>query len=432
MTNVLVIVADDMRYDHLPYLPNVRRLIQQPGRTFTGARCNVALCQPNRVGLLTGQLSRDHGELGIGYNAPVFEDHDNTLGAWAAAGGARTGLLGKYVNYWDGPWPGGGIAAPKGWDTWRQLTTYQTAADWDVRKQTDPYRITGVFQTDYLADEARAFLDGSQPWFCLLTPQQPHSPFAPHPKDLHAWSHARFRQVPVPDATAKPDWVRNRFPLSDAEWSLLQQGFRGRLRELTAVDRLVGEVVAHLEEREQLDDTVIVFSSDNGVHQGEQRRSGDGTKAGPYDVGLRVPLLVRGPGFPPGPPVDAPSYPMQDINATVLALTGGEAGLPHQAGLDLRDLLEPGAHAQRTLLHEIGPEGFDATGDGVTTGPRHELGYWKLFRYPSVRSKAPGPRSYELYDLAADPDELVNLADVPERRRVRDALERELDALLEA
>ncbi len=239
MTNVLVIVADDMRYDHLPYLPNVRRLIQQPGRTFTGARCNVALCQPNRVGLLTGQLSRDHGELGIGYNAPVFEDHDNTLGAWAAGGGARTGLLGKYVNYWDGPWPGGGIAAPKGWDTWRQLTTYQTAADWDVRKQTDPHRITGVFQTDYLADEARGFLDGPEPWFCYLAPQQPHSPFAPHPKDLHAWSHARFRQVPVPDATAKPDWVRNRFPLSDAEWSLLQQGFRGRLRERTLFEGLL-------------------------------------------------------------------------------------------------------------------------------------------------------------------------------------------------
>lgn len=432
MTNVLVIVADDMRVDHLPYLANVRRLIQQPGRTFTGARCNVALCQPNRVGLLTGQLSRDHGELSIGYNAPTFEDHDNTIGAWAADAGLRTGLLGKYVNYWDGPWPGGGIAAPRGWDTWRQLTLYRTAADWDVRKEEDPFRIEGVFQTDYLAQEARAFLDGDGPWFCCLTPQQPHSPFAPHPKDLHAWSHARCRQVPVPDASAKPPWVKDRFPIGAAEWSLIQQGFRGRLRELTAVDRLVGEVVEALEERGQLDDTVIIFTSDNGVHQGEQRRSGDGTKAGPYDPGLRVPLVIRGPGFPPGPAVDAPVYPMQDINATVLALAGGKAGLPHQAGLDLRELLDPAAERQRTLLHEIGPEGFDATGDGVTTGPRHDLGHVKLFRYPSVRSGGDTPPMYELYDLAADPDELVNLAEVPAHRRTRDALERELDALLEA
>ncbi len=440
MTNVLVIVADDMRYDHLPYVPNVRRLIQEPGRTFTGARCNVALCQPNRVGLFTGQLSREHGELGIGYGAPTFADNDNTLGAWASEAGHRTGLLGKYVNYWDGPWPNfgkgprpnAGIAAPRGWDVWRQLTDYHTASDWWVRNQEDPLRITGVFPTDYLADEVRSFLEGDEPWVCCLAPQQPHEPFAPHPKDLHAWSHARFRQVPVPDATAKPAWVRNRAPISDAEWSQLQQGFRGRLRELTAVDRLVGEAVTALEDRGQLHDTVIIFTSDNGVHQGEQRRGGEGTKAGPYDVGLRVPLVVRGPGFPPGPAVTTPVYPMQDITTTVLAITGGTARLPKQAGLDLRELLSPSAHRQRTLLHEVGSEGFDTTGDGITTGPRHHLGHHKLFRYPSVRSKLTDPPIYELYDLAADPDELTNLADRAEHRARRDALERELDALLEA
>ncbi len=123
---------------------------------------------------------------------------------------------------------------------------------------------------------------------------------------------------------------------------------------------------------------------------------------------------------------------MQDLTATVLDLVGGRAGLPHQAGISLRELAaDPGAHRQRTLLHEIGTQGFDVTGDGITTGSHHARGHRKLFRYPSVRSEQGPPWTYELYDLAADPDELVNLADEPAHRAERDALERELIDLLE-
>ncbi len=448
MTNILVIVADDMRLDHLPYLPTVRRVLQGQGRTFTGARCNVALCQPNRVGLFTGQLSRDHGELGIGYGATVFTDHDNTLGPWVADAGYRTGLFGKYVNFWDGPWPSfeapegtrsrrpGGLGHPRT----RRVGHLASADQLPHRRRLGrpgtgrrAPQDSGTFQTDYLAEEARSFIDDPGPWFCYLAPQQPHSPFAPHPRDLHAWSQARCRQVPVPDATAKPPWVKDALPISDTEWSLIQQDFRGRLRELAAVDRMVGEVVGLLRESGQLDDTVIVFTSDNGVHQGEQRRGGDGTKAGPYDVGLRVPMVVRGPGFEPGPAIDVPIYPMQDLTATVLDIAGGERRAPHQAGISLRTLAtDPEAHRERILLHGIGAQGFGITGDGITTGPHHSRGHRKLFRYPSVLSELGPPWIYELYDLAADPDELVNLADEPAHRAARDALERELLDLLEA
>ena len=53
--NVLVILSDDQRFDFLPYMPSVRNLIAFPGREFTHCRCNVGLCQPTRVSLLTGQ-----------------------------------------------------------------------------------------------------------------------------------------------------------------------------------------------------------------------------------------------------------------------------------------------------------------------------------------------------------------------------------------
>ena len=87
-------------------------------------------------------------------------------------------------------------------------------------------------------------------------------------------------------------------------------------------------------------------------------------------------------------------------------------------------------HRQRVLLHEIG-EGFeDQTGNGITTGPDHQLGFRKLYRYPSVRSQPGGPYTYEAYDLDDDPDELENWADDPARRDERNALEAQLVALL--
>jgi arylsulfatase A-like enzyme len=168
------------------------------------------------------------------------------------------------------------------------------------------------------------------------------------------------------------------------------------------------------------------------VHRGEHRRHGSSDKASPYDVALRVPLLARGPGFASGPDITAPSLPTQDITATMLALGGASAGLQYQAGTSLAAMAaDPRKYESRELLHEIG-EGFIEmeTADGITTGPRHPLGFRKLFRYPSVRTNPAGPFIYEAYDLDTDPDELQSWADDPGRRPERDALEARLNALL--
>ena len=116
--NIVVIIADDMRYDHLQFMPNVQSLIQGPGRTFTQGRCNVPLCQPSRVGLMTGQMSKHNNELNIGFNGTTLTDNNNCLGKWIRDAGYRCGYFGKYVNFWDGR---GGIDAPEGYSTWREL-----------------------------------------------------------------------------------------------------------------------------------------------------------------------------------------------------------------------------------------------------------------------------------------------------------------------
>ncbi len=175
-TNILLIVADDMRYDHLRFMPNVKRLISDEGTRFTQARCNVALCQPSRVGLVTGQMSKHNGEIRIGFTETALEDHDNCLGKWVHDAGYRCGFFGKYIN-WIDSW--GGIDAPAGYSTWRELTKETSAYEFTVRRNKDRVTIKGTYSTDYLAAQAHAFIAGGGPFMCVVTPTQPHTPFRP-------------------------------------------------------------------------------------------------------------------------------------------------------------------------------------------------------------------------------------------------------------
>jgi arylsulfatase A-like enzyme len=218
--------------------------------------------------------------------------------------------------------------------------------------------------------------------------------------------------------------------LTEADIAQIITDARGALRELSAVDDMVDQIISAMEP-DVLDNTVVIFTSDNGIHLGEHRRRGAATKSGPYEVGLHVPLLVRGPGFEPGAEITAPSMVFQDINATMVQMGGAEAQLPHQAGVSLAGMAAgPSEHASRVLLHAIG-QGFETgSGDGITTGPDHPLGFRKLYRYPSKDGAPDGPFTYEAYDLDDDPDEHANWANHESRREERHTLESELEALL--
>ena len=424
--NILLIIADDMRYDQLQYMPNVRRLIADEGRTFSQVRCNVPLCQPARVGLMTGQMSKYNGELGVGFTGTTLTDSDNCLGNWVHEAGYRCGFFGKYINFIDGT---GGIDAPAGYHLWREFIGETSAYQFRVHTNTAPETIKGVYSSDYLAAQARPFLRGSEPFFCVVTPSQPHTPFRPRRDLAHKWLHYKFHIVDEVDVSDKPPWIQALPPLTPADKAKIEKNAIGALQELSAVDDMVRKIITDIPS-EVLRNTVVMFTSDNGVHHGEHRRLGAGTKAGPYDVGLRVPLVVRGPGFAPGPTITVPSMLTQDIAATILDVAGAKAGLPHQTGISLSELCaHPSRHTQRILLHEIG-EGFEKqTGDGITTGPQSARGFRKLYRYPSIRHQPQGPFIYEAYDLDTDPNELSSWANDPARRPERDALEAQLVAL---
>jgi N-acetylglucosamine-6-sulfatase len=132
------------------------------------------------------------------------------------------------------------------------------------------------------------------------------SPNAPHHPAYYAPRHASmFSDEPLPrlpsfdeaDVSDKPRWVQNKPLLSSTKVQKLGNLYRNRLRALQAVDEMTGRLVSALQDTGELDNTYIVFTSDNGIYLGEHRLT---QKAAAYEEAIRVPLLVRGPGVPEG------------------------------------------------------------------------------------------------------------------------------------
>lgn len=425
--NFIVILADDMRFDQMPFVPNVQKHIVDHGRSFVQARCNVPLCQPSRVGMMTGQTSKHNNVINVGFDG-VKIDQSKFIAKALADAGYTCALIGKYLNGIDA-W--GGTDPPPGFSFWRENIEREKDGRFTVRAETKTLKPKGIYPTDFWAKATDKFLgETKEPFALWVATSEPHAPFTPRADLAKRFSDFDFEVVNEEDVSDKPPWVQALPPLSDAEIAKIQEDVRGSLRELTAVDEMVGKIMESIDP-EVLARTVVVFASDNGVHRGEHRRRGAGSKSGPYDVGLRVPMIVRGPGFEHGEDVTVPTLAFQDLVATMVELSGAKPLLPHQDGISMTKLVgDPDAHRQRVLLHEIADPYFGVTGDGMTTGPDHDLGFRKLYRYPSKRSGDKTPPIYEAYDLDTDPDELSNWADDPARRAERDRLEAMLDDLL--
>jgi arylsulfatase A-like enzyme len=190
----------------------------------------------------------------------------------------------------------------------------------------------------------------------------------------------------------QPVYLRHRSPVSREEVSAENTA---RLQTLQAVDRAVGSLVETLDEQGVLDDTYIVFSSDNGYSLGEHRFVGKDVLT---DEALQVPLLVRGPGIAPGTTSDLP-VTLVDLPATFAALTGVTPAWQVDGSSLAPTLLGQDQTFRDTTLIQTGR----TLGDGWShRGVRTE-------RYLYGTDGVDG----FLYDRLLDPDETVNLIDDP-------------------
>ncbi len=238
----------------------------------------------------------------------------------------------------------------------------------------------------------------------------------PRPAPRHA---GRFAGEPLPakasfdeaDVSDKPRSLQRFKRLSTAGREDVLRTYRSQLESLLAVDELVARLVGALAETGELERTLVVFTSDNGFFHGEHRiREG---KFLPYEEAIRVPLLVRGPGFPAGA-VATQLVANIDLAPTLVAAAGATARL-RLDGVPLQPLAaDPRAGRGRALLLEA-LEGNRATYTGVRTAR------WLWIEYDDG--------SRELYDLERDPLQLRSRHLAKAFARTRADLAAQLDGL---
>jgi arylsulfatase A-like enzyme len=419
--NIIVITADDMRYDEAPYMPSLQRLMVKQGTSFTAARCNIAECSPSRAGFLTGQYSKRHRVLGQVDSFSGHNDVQRTLPVWMQAAGYHTGIIGKYFTTVEGR------STPPGWDVRRQLADKNQEqygfAVWDGVDLQKPK----LDQTRYLQQEVLSFLERARrPFFLWFTPTANHGPFQAPPTHRHDYARLQWPDRRETDVRDKPVWIQELDPIDGRVMASMRRAQRLRLRELLGLDDTVAAIFEHLRAAGTLDDTVVIFTSDNGEFWGEHRIP-PGSKNLPYEPAVRTPCIVRGPGFRPTT-IRQPVHMSMDLTATCVELGGAAPDLALDGVSLMQVAADPGRFDDRQLLYERGSqEGLTFVyphtelpplGDGIFTRK------WKLTRYRTE------PAVVELYDLDADPGEGRNVADDPAYADDRASLEAALDRLL--
>jgi arylsulfatase A-like enzyme len=397
--NILLLVADDQRWDTLSCAghatletPHIDRLAAE-GVRFTHAFVTTSICSISRASILTGRYGRSHG---VGdFRTPLPPDLlAQSLPARLKEAGYRTGCLGK--------WGIGGAEPREVFDTWRAW-----GGQGEYFETIDGQQ---VHNSEFLTRWAEEFLraDDGRPWCLLVLYKSPHEPYLPDPQDA-----ALFRDVTFPPPqTGSPahfDGLPQFIRESEGRRRLLrdcptpeafQEFVRQYLRCIAGVDRSVGRIMAVLDELGEAQNTIVVYTSDNGFLLGEHGLSG---KLLAYEESIRVPLVVCDPRLPEA--VRGTIREELALNIDVAPTLLDLAGLPPGSGADghsLRPLLEGSSSAWRQDFfyeHHFANQGTIPRTEAVRTGQ------WKYIRYFDLE-----PPHEELYDLAADPQETRNLA----------------------
>lgn len=407
--NVIVVVTDDQSADSIPnpyaVMPFLQHRALDPDDhwiVFENGYVNTPLCCPSRATMLTGRFAHHTGILD-NEDAELF-DEGSTLATWLHGEGYHTGLVGKYLNLYPFERP---AYVPTGWDRWwgRQHGPVTSLYyDYSLFEQDHlvPYGDDDAdYATDVLAGKASAFVreaPAGQPFFLWFAPTAPHPPWTVAPGDEGALAGLT---VPTPpsvgevDVSDKPAWVGDLAPLDAGDRAVLRASRRRSYEALLAVDDALRQIMDAVRARGELADTVVVFTSDNGLAFGEHRWS---KKSCPYEACMRVPFLVRMPGVPHR--TERAIVSAADIAPTIAELAGATSPTPFD-GVSLVPLLSTGSRAE--LPGEVFAE---------WVGDRTIPAWWQVrtrrFAYIEL-----GTGERELYALREDPYELVNVVDDP-------------------
>jgi len=437
--NILFVLTDDLDYASAQQMPEIGSLLRDEGVSFENASVSYPICCPSRATMLTGQYAHNHNVRGN--KRPVggfekFREEGNEEGSIAARlqeNGYRTALIGKYLN---GYGQGDRTYVPPGWDEWYAKLGRYEYYDYDLNENGEVVSYgseTGDYLTDVLSGKATDFVRRAAaddaPFFAYVAPTAPHSPATPAERHKGIFSDEAAPRPPSydeEDVSDKPSWIQELTSITEKEGSQINDRYRERLESTLAVDEMVGSLVEELEAAGELDNTYIVFTSDNGYQLGE-RRLKHGKKT-PYEESAHAPLLVRGPGVTAGSTVD--NLVLNTDLASTFAELGGLDGFEAD-GRSLAPLMrgEEPLSWRSAILLEAFLDGKSASGEGEgDEGSRTDQTAFQAVRTETHKYVEHENGEKELYDLANDPYELENVYETTDPALVED-LKARLEAL---
>ncbi len=407
--------------------PNLDRLARE-GIRFDSFFCTSPVCSPARASILTGRIPSQHGVHDFlhfqsdtsagGLNYPVPADCVHFLAGMPtypellADLGYDTGLSGKWHL-------GDSITPRAGFQTWHPMpyggTNYFTVP---VVEDGVLTKHEGSYASDLFTDNGLRFLgrqvDMDRP-FCLAVHfTAPHQPWGREHHPAALWDdyyrNCPFESVPGADETLSAGFYAT--PVNEER---RRRNLAGYFAAIEGMDRNLRRLLDWLEERDLRSNTLVVFMSDNGMNMGHHGLYGKGNASWPqnmFDTSVKVPCLISRPGHVPEGRVNTDLLSQYDWLQTLMEYLGAADRIPDGLpGRSFSPLLTGDSIAERKSIYvfdEYGPVRMIRSAE------------WKLvWCYPA------GP--HELYDVAEDPDERVNLFSRPgHTERIR-AMRRELD-----
>lgn len=420
--NIIVFLTDDQRWDALGasgnaiiQTPNMDRLAHE-GVYFRNNYSTTPICCTSRASILTGMYARRHGvhDFGTELTAPHLQlSYPIVL----RENGYRTAFVGKY---------GVGRIHPKDrFDFFYGLPgnrRYVQEVDGEMRHMTNR-----------LTDQALAFLQDSpkNELFCLsISYRAPHSEdYDPRPYPPPPEMEALYQHVTIPMPTLATETHYNNLPdfLKNSEgrkrWDnrfrtpeRFQESARDYYRMVSGLDAALGRITAMLDQRDLAENTIIIFTSDNGAFLGERGLAG---KWYAYEDSIRTPLIIHDPRAE----TNAKRRVINEIvlNIDLAPTIYAYAGLNVPKEMDGENL-QPLLHDEETpwrnswyFEHRFSHPGIPKS-EGVVTAD------WKFFRWYE-QSGAPE----ELYNVATDPLEVNNLASASNHREQLNRLKKRFD-----
>jgi N-acetylglucosamine-6-sulfatase len=443
--NVLFILTDDQRWDALGLggnrhlkTPNIDR-IGREGVYFRNTFCTTSLCSPSRASILSGVYAHTHGVLD---NFTEYPTNFRSFPLVLQSAGYDTAYFGKWHmgEENDNPRPGfNWFVTHKG-----QGKYFDTEFNINGKRR----EVLPGYYTHVVTEMAEEWLQrprDDKPWLLMIGHKAPHSFYFPEPKYERAFEQVR---VPYPETAFmlddKPAWFKDRLytwhgiygplfewrkefpddrPEAVKDFEAMTRAYWGTI---LSVDDSVGRLLRLLEQRGELDNTVVVFMGDNGILNGEH---GMVDKRTMHEPSIRIPLVVR---YPKLVPVDKARVVDQqvltiDMAPSLLELCGCEP-LPNIQGRSWAKLARDGDPNWRKswFYHYNYEKQFPYTPN--VRGVRTES--WKYIHYPHGDG-GPDRHLAELYNIEFDPEERHNLIGNPKYAPIVKELQQELAQLME-